>query len=83
MYETLLMIPGPTRVSPRVLKAMSKSIVNHRSAVFGEILNDTNDMMSEVFQTENQSYLITGSGTAAMEAAIGNVIEKGEVYEDN
>ena len=78
MYETLLMIPGPTRVSPRVLKAMSKSIVNHRSAVFGEILNDTNDMMSEVFQTENQSYLITGSGTAAMEAAIGNVIEKGD-----
>ena len=78
MYETLLMIPGPTRVSPRVLKAMSKNIVNHRSAVFGEILNDTNDMMSEVFQTENQSYLITGSGTAAMEAAIGNVIEKGD-----
>ncbi len=76
MYETLLMIPGPTRVSSRVLKAMSKSIVNHRSAVFGEILKDTNEMMSEVFQTENQSYLITGSGTAAMEAALGNVVEK-------
>ena len=56
MYETLLMIPGPTSVSSLVLKAMSKSIVNHRSAVFGEILNDTNEMMSEVFQTENQSY---------------------------
>lgn len=78
MYETLLMIPGPTMVSPRVLKAMSKSIVNHRSAIFGEILNDTNDMMSEVFQTDNKSYLITGSGTAAMEAALGNVIEKGD-----
>ena len=78
MYETLLMIPGPTMVSPRVLKAMSKSIVNHRSAIFGEILNDTNDMMSEVFQTENKSYLITGSGTAAMEAALGNVIDKGD-----
>ena len=78
MYETLLMIPGPTMVSPRVLKAMSKSIVNHRSAIFGEILNDTNEMMSEVFQTENKSYLITGSGTAAMEAALGNVIENGD-----
>ncbi|HSQ02241.1 MAG TPA: alanine--glyoxylate aminotransferase family protein [Methanobacterium sp.] len=78
MYETLLMIPGPTRVSSRVLKAMSKSIVNHRSAVFGEILKDTNEMMSEVFQTENPSYLITGSGTAVMEAAVGNVIEKGD-----
>lgn len=78
MYETLLMIPGPTRVSSRVLKAMSENIVNHRSAVFGEILIDTNAMMSEVFQTENQSYLITGSGTAAMEAALGNMIEKGD-----
>lgn len=78
MYETLLMIPGPTRVSSRVLKAMSESIVNHRSAVFGEILTETNEMMSEVFQTQNQSYLITGSGTAAMEAALGNVIGKGD-----
>ena len=78
MYETLLMIPGPTRVSSRVLKAMSNSIVNHRSAVFGEILKETNEMMSEVFQTENPSYLITGSGTAVMEAAVGNVIEKGD-----
>ena len=76
MDETLLMIPGPTRVSPRVLKAMSDNIVNHRSAVFGEILTETTEMMSEVFQTDNQSYILTGSGTAAMEAALGNIIEK-------
>jgi aspartate aminotransferase-like enzyme len=78
MDETLLMIPGPTRVAPRVLKAMSENIVNHRSALFGEILTETNQMMSEVFQTENQSYLITGSGTAAMEAALANTISKGD-----
>lgn len=78
MNETLLMIPGPTRVAPRVLKAMSENIVNHRSAIFGEILTETTEMMSEVFQTENQSYILTGSGTAAMEAALGNVVEKGD-----
>lgn len=78
MDETLLMIPGPTRVAPRVLKAMSENIVNHRSAVFGEILTETTEMMSEVFQTENQSYILTGSGTAAMEAALGNILEKGD-----
>lgn len=76
MDETLLMIPGPTRVAPRVLKAMSENIVNHRSAIFGEILTETTEMMSEVFQTENQSYILTGSGTAAMEAALGNIVEK-------
>jgi len=70
------MIPGPTRVAPRVLKAMSENIVNHRSAIFGEILTETTEMMSEVFQTENQSYILTGSGTAAMETALGNIVEK-------
>ncbi|MDI6725191.1 MAG: alanine--glyoxylate aminotransferase family protein [Methanobacterium sp.] len=78
MEETLLMIPGPTRVAPRVLKALSEAIINHRSAEFAEILTETNEMMSEIFQTDNQSYTITGSGTAAMEAAVGNILNKGD-----
>jgi aspartate aminotransferase-like enzyme len=57
---------------------MSENIVNHRSAVFGEIITETTEMMSEVFQTENQSYILTGSGTAAMEAALASVVEKGD-----
>ncbi|MBU4535546.1 MAG: alanine--glyoxylate aminotransferase family protein [Euryarchaeota archaeon] len=78
MNETLLMIPGPTRVAPRVLKAMSENIVNHRSALFGKILTETTQMMSDVFRTSNKSYLITGSGTAAMEAAMANIIQPGD-----
>ena len=78
MEETLLMIPGPTQVAPRVLKAMSEAIINHRSAEFAEILVETNEMMSEIFQTQNKSYTITGSGTAAMEAAVGNILNKGD-----
>jgi len=74
MDDILLMLPGPTTVAPKVLKAMSDNIVNHRSAIFGEIFTETTKLMSEIFRTENQSYLITGSGTAAMEAAIANVI---------
>jgi aspartate aminotransferase-like enzyme len=78
MEETLLMIPGPTKVAPRVLKAMSDAVMNHRSAEFAEILTEVNEMMSEVFETENPSYTITGSGTAAMEAAVGNILNKGD-----
>ncbi|MDR2967244.1 MAG: alanine--glyoxylate aminotransferase family protein [Methanobacteriaceae archaeon] len=74
MDNILLMLPGPTTVAPRVLKAISDSIVNHRSAIFGEIFTETTKLMSEVFQTKNQSYLLTGSGTASMEAAIANVL---------
>ncbi|KZX16208.1 pyridoxal-phosphate-dependent aminotransferase family protein [Methanobrevibacter filiformis] len=78
MDETLLMLPGPTKVAPRVLKAMSDNIVNHRSAIFGEIYTETTELMSEIFKTENKSYLLTGSGTAAMEAALSSIITPGD-----
>lgn len=78
MDDTLLMIPGPTTVPKRVLDAMAQPIVNHRGPVYGEILEETTAMMSEVFQTDNKSYLITGSGTAAMETAIANIVQKGD-----
>jgi aspartate aminotransferase-like enzyme len=74
MDQTLLMLPGPTNVSNRVLQAISKNVVNHRSAIFGEIITETSQLMSKVFNTNNQSYLLTGSGTAAMEAAIANIL---------
>lgn len=78
MEDTLLMIPGPTTVPKRVLDAMAQPITNHRGPVYGEILDETTAMMSVVFQTDNKSYLLTGSGTSAMEAAIANIIEKND-----
>ncbi|MDL2247071.1 alanine--glyoxylate aminotransferase family protein [Methanobrevibacter sp. OttesenSCG-928-K11] len=78
MDDILLMLPGPTTVAPRVLEAMSQAVVNHRSAIFGEILTDTSELMSEVFKTQNKSYLITGSGTAVMEAGIAAIANPGE-----
>lgn len=63
---------------PRVLSAMSQAVVNHRSAKYGEILTETTELMSKVFQTPNKSYLLTGSGTAAMEAGVANTVAPGE-----
>ena len=78
MNDILLMLPGPTTVHPRVLNAMSKAVVNHRGAKYGEILTETTELMSKVFQTPNKSYLLTGSGTASMEAAVANTVAPGE-----
>ena len=78
MDEILLMLPGPTTVDPRVLSAMSKAVVNHRGSKYGEILTETTELMSKVFQTPNKSYLLTGSGTAAMETAVANTVAPGE-----
>lgn len=56
--DQLLMIPGPTGVSQRVLKAMLKNIVNHRGEEFGKILEETSEIMSKIFKTKmNHIYL--------------------------
>ena len=74
----LLMIPGPTMDPAEVLNAMAMPIIGHRTAEFGELLVDTTEKMKKVFQTKNDTYIITGSGTAAMDMAILNIIDKGD-----
>ena len=78
MNEILLMLPGPTTADPRVLQAMGKAVVNHRGDEFGEIYTETTQLMSKTFQTKNDSYILTGSGTSAMEAALSNLVNRGD-----
>ena len=72
------MLPGPTTADPRVLQAMGKAVVNHRGDEFGEIYTETTQLMSKTFQTKNDSYILTGSGTSAMEAALSNLVNRGD-----
>ena len=77
-YEKLLMIPGPTMVPNTVLTSMANPIIGHRTKEYGELLEDTIEKMKKVFMTENDVYLITGSGTSAMDMAISNTVDKGD-----
>jgi aspartate aminotransferase-like enzyme len=73
MREELLMIPGPVPVLPRILNAMSKPMIHHRGDEFSEIYEESVKTLKEIFQTSNDLFVISGSGTCAMEAAIGNL----------
>lgn len=72
--DTLLMIPGPVKVAPRVLRAMSRPMISHRSAEFGAIYDDCRALLGEFFETRNEVVIMTGSGTVGMDAAVGSVI---------
>lgn len=72
--DTLLMIPGPVKVAPRVLRAMSRPMISHRSGEFGAIYTDCRGLLQEFFETKNEIVIMTGSGTVGMDAAIGGVI---------
>ncbi len=78
LEDTLLMMPGPVPVAPRVLRAMSKPMINHRSEKFAGIYTDCREILSSVFQTNNDIFLLSGSGTAGMEAAVGSLAGSGD-----
>lgn len=76
--DTLLMIPGPVPVLPRILRAMSRPMIGHRSKEFGEIYQECISILSELFGTKNDIFIISGSGSCAMEAAVGNLISEND-----
>ena len=73
-----LRIPGPTPVPDSVLKAMAQDMINHRGPEFSVLLQRITAKLKAVFQTENDLFILTGSGTGAMEAAVVNVLYPGE-----
>jgi aspartate aminotransferase-like enzyme len=78
LEDSLLMMPGPVPVAPRVLRAMSKPMINHRSTEFAGIYTDCKEILSSVFQTKNDIVVVNGSGTAGMEAAVGSLASSGD-----
>ena len=69
-----LRIPGPTPCPDYVLKAMGQDMINHRGPEFQDMIHRTTERLKKVFETKNDVFILTGSGTGAMEAAIVNTL---------
>ena len=79
MQEKLtLMIPGPTPVPEKVLIALGKHPIGHRSKEFQTLVRHTTEQLKWLHQTSSDVLAITGSGTAAMEAGIINTLSRGD-----
>ena len=72
------MIPGPTPVPEKVLEALGRHPIGHRSKDFQDLIEETTKNLKWLHQTENDVLTITGSGTAAMEAGIVSTLNKGD-----
>ncbi len=73
-----LRIPGPTPCPDEVLQAMTKQMINHRGPEFTRILNRVTESLKILFQTRNDVFLLTGSGTGGLEAAVVNTLSPGD-----
>ena len=76
--KTFLMIPGPTPVPESVLLDMAKHPIGHRSTEFSAILKEVYENLKYVFQTKNDVFVYTSSGTGAMCGAIENLVNEGD-----
>ncbi|GAA0721027.1 alanine-glyoxylate transaminase/serine-glyoxylate transaminase/serine-pyruvate transaminase [Halorubrum trapanicum] len=77
--DRTLMGPGPSDVHPRVLRAMSTPLVGHLDPSFVEIMDEVQELLRYTFRTDNKWTIpVSGTGSASMEAAIGNLVEPGD-----
>lgn len=75
----LLLGPGPSMVHPRVLRALATPPVGHLDPDFLAIMNEVQELLRAVFETDNRLTLpVSGTGSAGMEAALCNFIEPGD-----
>ncbi|MCJ7491255.1 MAG: alanine--glyoxylate aminotransferase family protein [Dehalococcoidia bacterium] len=75
---TNLRIPGPTPCADEALQEMSRQMINHRGPEFGAMLQRITAGVKKVFETKNDVFILTTSGTGAMETAVVNFLSPGD-----
>ncbi len=78
MKRNLLLTPGPTQVPPQVCEVLGRPIIHHRTPQFQENIKQAIAGLKEIFQTQNDIYMLTSSGTGGMEAAVCNLLSPGD-----
>jgi alanine-glyoxylate transaminase/serine-glyoxylate transaminase/serine-pyruvate transaminase len=75
----ILLGPGPSMVSPRVLNAMATPVIGHLDPEFLALMKEVQELIRYAFQTENDLTVpVSGTGSAGMEASLCNFIEPGD-----
>ncbi|MEC4806825.1 MAG: alanine--glyoxylate aminotransferase family protein [Jaaginema sp. PMC 1079.18] len=76
----LLLGPGPCNAHPRVLQALTMRQVGHLDPSFLELMDEIQTLLRYAWQTHNEvTFPVSGTGSAAMEATLANIVEPGDV----
>lgn len=77
--ERILMGPGPSTVPSRILSAMGSPTLGHLDPQYVEIMDETCQMLRDVYQTTNKmTFPVSGTGMAGMETLAVNLLEPGD-----
>ena len=73
-----LRTPGPTPIPDDIVEAMSNPMINHRGPEFDELITKVTAQLKQVFMTNNDLFILTASGTGALEASLVNSLSPGD-----
>jgi len=76
--KPLIMVPGPTNVPDRVLRAMLKPMISHRSEEFRRLYDGIRENIRYLFQTDGEVFVLTASGTGGVECMVNNTVNPGD-----
>jgi alanine-glyoxylate transaminase/serine-glyoxylate transaminase/serine-pyruvate transaminase len=77
--ERLLLGPGPSPVSPRIMRAMAAPVLSHLDPDMLKIMDDLRARLGRVFMAPADGYslAVSGTGSAGMEMAVANLVREG------
>ena len=69
-------VPGPTWVRPAILQELTRPMIGHRSTEFRELFQQINADLKPLFDTRQDTFVVTSSGTGVMQAALENCVAR-------
>ena len=77
--DRVLLGPGPSMVSPRVLQAMMQNMIGYLDPDYVLMMEDVSGLLGQVFQTGDAATMaLSGTGSAGMEAGLSSLLEPGD-----
>lgn len=73
-----LRVPGPTPLPAYALAAMGRQMIDHRGPEFEALYGQVVAWLKLFFETEQDLFVLTCSGTGGMEAALVNTLSPGD-----
>ena len=74
--DRILLGPGPSLTSPRVMRAMAAPTVSHLDPLMMALLDDVRARLARLFRAPEGSFAfaVSGTGTSGMETAVANLV---------
>ena len=77
--RNFLLVPGPTNVPDRILRAMHRAMEDHRSSDLPALAAPILEDLKQIFKTKSgQAFVFPASGTGAWEASLSNTLSPGD-----